>query len=306
MYKRNDHDRFSLFVFISIVIHIVVFVVIPFGNFSVMGNRGEIEEYGFLQIVEYESEITQPNSTIEETVDDVSPAEEAYTEPEAEPYIEEEPVIEEVIEEVSELDEIEDILEEETIEEDVNQNETELIDELVTADDQGSYIENQVEKEHEIITSETGDIEISISESEEKGNDEENEKGVSGSDDEKTGAEQEISPPPPPPPPPPPTAGDMILGAPVPAYPKDLVSQALTGKVELEVHVLNDGSIERVDILNSSGIDQMDRTAQLTLERGWSFKDYSQSYSIIIIVEYNINNEGNPDIKVIQKNIYFK
>src|SRR5690554_6951246 len=128
MYKK-DHDRFSLFVFISIVIHIVVFIVIPFGNFSVMGNRGEIEEYGFLQIVEYESEITQPNSTTEEAVDDVSPAEEAYTEPEAEPHIEEEPV-QEVVEELPETEKIEDIIVEKSIEEtedvveeEVNQNE---------------------------------------------------------------------------------------------------------------------------------------------------------------------------------------
>jgi TonB family protein len=108
------------------------------------------------------------------------------------------------------------------------------------------------------------------------------------------------------PPLPTPTAGELILGSPCPIYPKDLIGEAVMGNVTLLVHVQVNGEIEWVEIIQSSGNEKMDKTASLTLERGWKFKSYKQPYSLVIIVEYKFDNDGNPDVDVKQGKLTFK
>jgi protein TonB len=325
MYKR-DSDRFLLFVFISLVIHVFVFIVFPFGNFSVLGNKGQREDYGFIQLVEYQVEVpkkvnTPPQKIVNKTseVEEVTPQpSQNETKPEPNRQTEGKKEIDQNSSQSStpknntevkqELPEPETRVVEKPVEEVEIKNEVESKN---TPSQEPEIVQESTEIENnnqEVVTSENSDLEISVSENKKELVAEPTKGTTTPASDEQsneTGGNEDTTPPPPPPPPPP-TAGDLILGAPLPAYPKDLVSQTLTGTVELEVHISSTGNVERVEVLTSSDIVEMDRTAQLTLERGWKFKDYKQPYSIIITVEYKMDEDGNPEVEVSHQNLTFK
>lgn len=104
--------------------------------------------------------------------------------------------------------------------------------------------------------------------------------------------EKEISPPPPP------TAGDLIGLIEPPAFPKDLVGSRSEGTVELLVELSPTGSVNRIQVKESSGYDSMDRVAQLTLEHGWEFKEYQHPYQIPVTVKYYIDKSDNTKVEV--------
>jgi hypothetical protein len=49
----------------------------------------------------------------------------------------------------------------------------------------------------------------------------------------------------------------------------------------------------------------MDRNARLTIENGWEFKSYDQRYEINVTVNFNIDQNGNPNVDVDIGNVNF-
>ncbi|MGM0415114.1 MAG: energy transducer TonB, partial [Bacillota bacterium] len=99
-------------------------------------------------------------------------------------------------------------------------------------------------------------------------------------------------------PPPPPTAGDLIGIIEPPTFPKDLVASRTEGTVSLMAKVSENGNVENIEIVDSSGHDSMDRVAQLTVENGWEFKEYQRSYKIPVTVRYIIDESDNSKVEV--------
>lgn len=89
-----------------------------------------------------------------------------------------------------------------------------------------------------------------------------------------------------------------ILGAPTPAYPKELMGTNSEGIVKIKVNIDTNGFIKKTEIAQSSGIEDFDITAKLTIERGWKFKQTGNDYSLIIEVTFLIGEQGNPNVSV--------
>ncbi|MFW6381925.1 MAG: TonB family protein, partial [Bacillota bacterium] len=96
----------------------------------------------------------------------------------------------------------------------------------------------------------------------------------------------------------PPAPGELIQQSPLPIYPKDLVGGSETGKVIVEASVSEDGEVQSVSVIESSGIESMDRNAQSTVENGWSFRSYNKSYIMEIEVIFEVDERDNPVIDV--------
>lgn len=67
------------------------------------------------------------------------------------------------------------------------------------------------------------------------------------------------------------TCPPQIIKAIKPKYPKLMKSQNITGKVVLKVEVLSNGRVGRVEVVSSSGIEQLDKSALKSL-KSWQFK----------------------------------
>ena len=297
MRYQHDSNQLYIYILISLFLHLLIFILIPYGVFSVMGNSPEGIEYGFIQLVEYRVEEvgtgrqiredydTGPNIPVEEKKEDKVISEEKIV-----PEEKEESEVKEVLppteatrEETPDVEEF--VKDPEPIREEIAEK---LVEEST-----------RIEEGSEILTSAESDLEIEI-------DIESNETQKQVTDTPPVVEEKIETTPPPPPPPPPPSAGELLLGVVPIAYPKDLVGQAVTGSVEIQVHISSSGLIEGIEIVNSSGIEQMDRVARLTIEHGWQFKQYQQPYSMTINVEFLIDEAGNPDVKVSQGNLIFR
>jgi protein TonB len=101
-----------------------------------------------------------------------------------------------------------------------------------------------------------------------------------------------------PPPPPPPTSGDLINLVVTPAFPKDLVGTRSEGQVRLIAEVSRQGTVNNITIQESSGFESMDRVALMTVERGWTFKEYQQPYRIPVLVNYYFDESDNTQVEV--------
>lgn len=289
MRNEKDSNRLNLYIVLSLIIHLFIFFIFPYGNLSVMGNNGSKREFGFVQFVEYKAEKTNSNNSKKVTE---KPAKDTNTKKE-----------QEVVEKTTAPQP-----KPETTKENVVKNEPKpeikeepIVEKPVATNKPAEKVDEQV------LTSENSDLTVKVEDkqennkpSTEKSVDTVEEKDRKNEEKDTTTEEEKPAPPPPP------TAGDLIIGAPVPAYPKDLVGQALKGKVILEVNVDSSGKVNTVDILESSEIEQMDRTAKLTLERGWQFKNYKQSYSIVITVDYYVDENGNPKVEIQNDRLTFK
>ncbi|MEJ6950606.1 energy transducer TonB [Natronospora cellulosivora (SeqCode)] len=304
MRYKKESDRLYFFITISIVIHLLIFLLFPYGNYSVMGTEGEVREFSYIQMVEYKAESTQVDSQVnieaEETVDEVN--DEIIEEPEEE-LIEE---IEDVSDQIDDLDlnnhHLEEDVSEEVIEHEVPESEeTVEIDEIIEESPVDDIVEESTPNDDinldskDILTAEGSDIELAIDESSSEENNE-------SSKDIKKEPKEEKTPPPPPPPP---TLGELNIGAPEPPYPKYLEAQGISGQVVLHVRVSSSGEIEYVNVQNSSGYEEMDRNARMRIERDWQFTNYQSSYSFEVIVSYEIDDEGNPTVSVTRDNLTF-
>lgn len=94
----------------------------------------------------------------------------------------------------------------------------------------------------------------------------------------------QIEAPPPPPPPaaeaaPKPPAGDRVdpspLSTPAPKYPSSALRRGVGGTVQVRVTVATDGSVERLELAQTSGNRDLDRAA-LEAMRRWRFKPATQ------------------------------
>lgn len=282
---NNDKSRLFLYVTLSLIIHLLLFYFFPFGYLEGFSNEdAQGENFGYVQLVEYQSNSNQDVEEQKEIIKDEEPVEEPKPEEEPNKEVEEEPETKTEEEDVQIKEEV--ITEEEEIDTEQEQEiEEEVIEETETANNQ----------EQKVITSEESDIEIEVKQEESSQNEEETE--------EIQEVEEEVVEEPAPPPPP--TAGELIGLSPKPVYPKYLVSEARSGEVGLNVTINQNGEIENIVITRSSNIESMDRNAKLTVENGWQFKSYKQRYQIDVTVIFNIDDSGNPNVDVQIGNVNF-
>jgi len=291
-YKQEPNSLY-LYIALSLIIHLLFLIIVPYGRLSVMGSSpdGQGQGYGFIQLVEYRGEISDRRSQSEsrENTQARTVVEKKEPEPEIQEIREEREEVrrEEVISPPAKTT----VVKEETPPAPVEESPVEKIEETLV--EKSPAIDDGAE----ILTSEESDLEIEIN-VETRDEPDKQVRESSPAVEEKTET--------PPPPPPPPSAGELIFGAAPITYPKDMVGQAVTGTVEIQVHISSSGLIEAIEINKSSGIEQMDRVARLTIEHGWQFRQYQQPYSMTITVDFQIDEAGNPDVKVSQGNLVFR
>ena len=235
--QGNDPLFFSLT--LSLIIHILIFVILPYGSFRLLGSGGESQEYGFLQLVEYQaaetysnqrSQTTDPASTVKEPVPEPEPAVVPQPEIEPEPIPDPEPEPEPEPEPIPEPE-----------------------PEVEPEPEPEIEADPAAESDQNILTSETGEMEIEIdpetdistgTEESHDGN------GTSNGEGGKTTVQS------PPPPPPPPSAGELLLYT-SHCLSKDLQANLISGTVIVEV-ISSDGEIDDIYIIRSNGIKQME------------------------------------------------
>lgn len=321
MPNNNDDRKLLLYISISIILHLLILYFLPIGFLHGSAqSESDLNDYGYVQLVDYQpapveeetseqdTELTEDPAVEElqeieenkepEPIDEPEPeesVEEDLSEPEPEPEIEEviEDVENEVAEEpVEELEEVEPAEETEPETEVVQEAEPEPEPEVEETEEEVMASEES-ESEVEVVQEETSENEVL-----EKDNEPAVEKEINAEEEnlETDTAEQEEESTPPPPPPP--TSGDLIGLIEPPTFPKDLVGSRSEGTVSLMVEISTGGDIKNIEIVESSGYDSMDRVAQLTLEHGWEFKEYQQSYRIPVSVRYYIDQSDNSQVEV--------
>lgn len=316
--KNNSGNKLLIYIFISLLIHFSILIFFPLADRAgVASNDNRTRDFGFIQVVEYQpvtqtsqdkgqSEKADPTnyqSEKEDEKDELDKEKEKAEEKQKEIKKTNEE-INEKINEKKKVDSSDDI--------EINDNKNKKMGNTtnnikddktsITNKNSGEQSNTKVDSK-DIITSEKSDTEMNIKKSNGDGKiEEKNEKKSSVEKAEKQEAEKPKKEAPPPPP----TSGDLIAKSISPQYPKDLVGESKRGKVEFLVSIDTKGNIKKLDITNSSNIEQMDRTARLAIERGWEFKSYKLSYEVPITVNFNINNEGNPRIDVILGDVNFK
>lgn len=306
-------NKLFLYIFISIIIHLVILLFFPLANKAGIAEEDNSQDFGFIQLVEYEP-ITQTSQDAgnEDISEDEIEQEEIEKNEEVEDEVDEEPEVNDEQEE----NETEESIEEEPSHDETSVKENESKDE--NNEQESKEVEEKPTKEvdssennEEVISSENSDVEMDINEEKEENdendnnNDDENdseeektssnESNTDKSSEEEESAEEEEEKNAPPPPP---TSGELIANTVTPQYPKDLIGDSKKGTVEFMVEIDKTGEINNLNMTNSSGIDQIDRTARLAIERGWEFKSYNLDYKIPITVDFNINDQGNPEINV--------
>lgn len=287
MKYRDDKSKLGKYIVISLIIHLFLIFFFPFGTLRGVADEGGYgnRDFGFVQFVEIKTEVETKNTATEsKEYEKESKKEEKKEEEKPEEK-------EEVKEENQEKDTNINIEEE-----DKSQPEEKTEEEIKTEKEEPK---TESKNSQEVLTSEESEMEIEKKEN----TDEETEKQEEKDENAETEEKQEEKPPPPPPPP---TAGELVGLSPRPVYPKYLVSEQKTGKVQLNVHVNQDGEVEKVEVIESSGIETMDRNAILTIERGWEFKNYKKAYYIDVAVDYNIDNRGNTKVDVDVNKVTFK
>lgn len=102
--------------------------------------------------------------------------------------------------------------------------------------------------------------------------------------------------PPPPPKPVAPVADTRLptpISAPPPRYPSDAMRRGVGGTVRVKVTVAADGSVEQLDIVETSGNRSLDRAALETLRR-WKFQPATRagqpvSADVVVPISFDIN-----------------
>ena len=297
------NNKLFLYVIISLLIHLLIFIAFPLADKAgVASDNNDSGDFGFIQMVEYQP-ITQTSQQAGEN--EISDEESAKKESPVNDKKEDEEV------EIDNEDEIEDNNTTTNDDQNVNEQNNKANENLEnvnknqeTEDNKSESNKDQVETQSnennkEVMTSENSNVEMNVDEeSKEKDDSSTSETKTNESDNDKSFEEE--------PPPPPPTSGELIANSVTPQYPKDLIGEGKRGTVEFIVNITKSGKINNLTMTNSSGIDQMDRTARLAIERGWEFKSYNLAYSIPIIVTFSLNEEGNPRIDVILGEVDFK
>jgi len=337
MPNNNDDRKLLLYISISIVVHFLIIYFLPIGFLHGSAqSESELNDYGYVQMVDYQPAPVEEETAVEEVEPiEEPPAEEPEEIAEVE-EVEPEETVEAEVEEMEASPETEASVEEEIAEVEPSEPETaaEPVKEEIedAAKEPDSMEVEQVEPEtepvpepeteveeaeEEIMASQESESEVEIvQETDNSENDAQSEESStaakddtaveeSASDSEETAAEisdseevesstevEETAPPPPP------TAGDLIGLIEPPTFPKDLVGSRSEGTVRLMVEISPGGTVNNIEVTESSGYDSMDRVAQLTLEHGWQFKEYQQAYRIPVSVRYYIDQSDNSQVEV--------
>lgn len=299
-------NKLYKYIIISLLIHALILFAFPLANRAGLGDQNETQDFGFIELVEYKP-ITQTSQEAGENQN-------AEEEIEQEKNIEQDQKIDKEEEDKIKIDEEPENEESEIEENNSNEQqlqesetESEVAEETEEETDTASKNDNS-----EIISSEESDIEMEVeekSDQEESQNDEQVEEDSESDNENQTEnkvdsseeeQEEEEAPPPPP------TSGELIARSITPQYPKDLIGENKKGTVEFIVNIDQTGELIDLTITSSSGIEQIDKTSRLAIERGWEFKSYNMAYSIPIIVDFKINEAGNPVIDVNLGEVDFK
>ena len=319
-------NKLYKYILISLLIHALILFAFPLANRAGIGDENESQDFGFIELVEYKT-ITQTSQEAGENQKaEKENAEEKSENIEQEKNIdkEEEPEIE-IDEEIETSEEPEKIVEEannevtedessnvENQSDDTNSQEVETESENTEESTEKKDIASKND-DSEVISSDESDVEMEVeekseSEKESKKEEQKEEDSEIDSEDEsnkqETTSEEEKKEEEPPPPPP--TSGELIARSITPQYPKDLIGENKKGTVEFMVNVDKTGEITNLTITNSSEIEKIDKTSRLAIERGWEFKSYNMAYSIPIVVDFKINDAGNPVIDVNLGEVDFK
>lgn len=110
-----------------------------------------------------------------------------------------------------------------------------------------------------------------------------------------------IEPPAPPPPPPAPVAPTAVadsdavpLSRPPPRYPQEALRRNIGGTVQVRASIATDGSVERMEVAESSGNRFLDRAAMEAVRR-WTFKPAMRngratSSDVVVPIAFNPQN----------------
>jgi len=94
-----------------------------------------------------------------------------------------------------------------------------------------------------------------------------------------------------------PKAGELVSDTPV-VYPKDAAARGKTGEAIFLAVVDERGKLGALTLISSSGSDQMDQVARLTIENEWEFDSYESGYDIEISVEYKNPKKEKVDVNL--------
>ena len=318
--KRNKEpkDRLYIYIAISLIAHLLIFYFMPWGGLASGLRDGgrNLQDFEFIQMVDFESvpveepadeevevepepeeepiaeeeiepeeEVEEPEEEEEEEVEVVEePEEEAEEEETAEPDTDED-LVEETEEDVDDLTEESEEVESEQEEDPLVAEESEEEIEYDEEEDIASQPE-ETEPEEEGEESDSEDIaeaEEATEESTEESEDASTEEESGASEDEGEDEEE-------------PSAGELVQSSPLPVYPKYLVGERETGVVIVSANINTAGEIDNIEVEDSSGIEQMDRNAMSTIENGWNFRSYTNSYQMRIEITYELDERGDPVI----------
>ncbi len=290
--NNNQKDRLIFYIIVSLVIHLGLFYFVPWGGFATgLNPEGRtMADFEFIQVVDFEELPEEGIEVEEETVEHepAEPEEEEIVE-DTEPDPEPEPETEVDEPEPEPEEEVVEEVEEEEIEEEVDE-EPETEEEVITAEESESEIEapEEIEEEEAEETSPEEEREAARAEEEAEEIEEAEDEAQAAAGDEAEEA--------------PPSAGEMVLSSQLPVYPKYSVGPEETGEVVISARVDVNGEIMEVNVIDSSGVEAMDRNAQNTIEHGWDFNSYSSPYTMEIMVSYNLDERGDPviDYELIQ------
>lgn len=317
-------NKLFKYILISILIHALILFVFPLANQAGFGDKNETQDFGFIELVEYKSitqtsqeagekQNTEDEKEQEETIEENKDIEKDKSNIEIDEDKKETETDEEIVDETSEKpsenekNQISDN-KSNTDTKSNTENESQNIEEVQEKSDSTSDNDNT-----EVISSEESEVEMEVEDkSQAKSENQDNEKAEEESEsttekksEEKANSseqeqEEEEAPPPPP------TSGELIAKSITPQYPKDLIGENKKGTVKFVVNINKTGELANITMTDSSGIEQIDKTSRLAIERGWEFKSYNMPYSIPIVVDFKINEAGNPVIDLNLGEVNFK
>ena len=309
------NNKLYKYILVSLLIHALILFAFPLANQAGVGDDNKSQDFGFIELVEYKT-ITQtsqeagekPNNSKEvkkEKKEDKKPQPEKEENDEIEINENNNNIEEKAKEEPKEK------TKEDTKEKVDKTNKKEKVEPEITEKDKNTEDDITESDNSEVISSEESDVEMEVEDkSQEKPENKKEKSGEESSDEsnetdstieaDDSEQEQEEAPPPPP------TSGELIAKSISPQYPKDLIGENKKGTVKFLVNINQTGEIKNLRITDSSGIDKIDKTSRLAIERGWEFKAYNIPYNIPIVVDFKINEAGNPVIDVNLGEVDFK
>lgn len=85
-------------------------------------------------------------------------------------------------------------------------------------------------------------------------------------------------------------AGMVIGFGTAPYYPKNALNEEVEGEALIRALIKNDGALEQVDLVKSSGDPRLDRAAVNSLKREWVFKPNTEDYYIDIAFTFSLKS----------------